>query len=504
MERCMEIEKTADWCRAHCTKPVIRVFAAIFVCMFFVMCQKTVAFACVDIHYEYEENATGITITGCTDYDPVTVIPEKIDGKKVTEIGEYAFSGKYQLRKVTIPSTVRTIGRGAFFHDENLSAIKIEKPTDGHGIRIESLAMADCPILSSLALPNNITYLADDFVLYSSCTVLGTQSWSEEHLNLYIETEQDASYVLDRMSWICRETGCCVYWQPAVDKLDEPQNVNCYSPLEGKVGVTWNHVAGANAYQVYRSVDGLDGSYQYLATVEDNFFTEDYVQKNKMYIYRIKAVGAVYEAADLTSGTMGWDGIGSVLTDIRNIHALPLRKDAVTLSWNARDDAVDGYYIYQKQGNKWKKIKEVTAEKNFREKKRSVTISGLKCGKNYTFAVQSYKCVGHVYSCSDYRTYTTTVLVRPAATEIKKITKTAAGYNRVQWKRSRDASGYIVYRAVSKNGKYQKIAVIGSGARVYAVDKNAKKGQKYYYKVAAYRNANGEKIRSKVSDAVRK
>ncbi len=504
MEQRIGMEKNVNRCRTHRAQPIFRALTALCFCLLFVMSQKTIVCARTETTYEYQENETGITIAGIGyDYDEILTVPEEIDGKKVTEIGEYALSGKYDLKKVILPATIRTIGRGAFFHDENLSAVKLEKPTDGHEIRIESLAMAECPILSSLALPSNVTYLADDFARYSSCTVLGTQSWSEEHLWLYIETEHDASYVIERIS---SENRSGRYWRSVEDELDAPQNVKCYSASggigskESKLGVTWNHVAGADAYQVYRSVGGEP--YQYLATVADNFFVEDYVQKNKQYIYKIKAVGAVYETADLTSGTIGWDSIGSVLTDIRNVHAVPLRKDAVTLSWNARDDAVDGYYIYQKKGNTWKKIKEVPREKNFKDAKRSVTISGLKCGKKYTFAVQSYRDAV-VYSCSDYQTYTTTVLVRPAATEIKKITKTSGGYNRVQWECMCDASGYVVYRSASKNGKYQKIAVTGSRVRGYVVDKNVKKGQKYYYKVAAYRNVNGKKIRSKVSAAVR-
>lgn len=507
MEKITVIEKGLHWKRVHNWKRIFRVFSLALLCLFCVMCRQTDTFAYTDIQYKYVDHGDGITITDCTGYDSVVCIPEKIDGKNVTEIGEYAFSRKHNLKKVIIPSTIKKIGRCAFFKNEQLSAVKIEKPQDGHEISIESLAMADCPVLSSLALPNNVTFMADDFVFASAETVLGTQSWSSETLYLCIETENDAEYILNRIE--NENLSPSAHWMPVVDRLDAPQNVRCYSDYSDsadKVSVTWNYVAGASAYQVYRSVNG-HGEYQYIATVENNYFTEEYVQKNALYLYKIKAVGTAYNGAEMLSGTIGWDCIGFPLSDIRNVHAVPLRKDAVTLSWNARDDYVDGYYIYQKKGTSWEKIKEVKAVPNNTAAKRSTVISGLKCGKKYIFAVQAYrynKQYNNLYSCSNYQTYTTEIMVRPSATAIQKITKIDGLSNKIQWKRVDDASGYVVYRATSSSGTYQRIAVIGAGTRVYYIDKDIKNGKKYCYKVAVYRNVNGKKIKSKVSKVFEK
>lgn len=57
------------------------------------------------------------------------VIPEKVVHKgvsyKVTEIGEYAFQSRKELKDVTIPATVTKIGSGAFSGCENLVNVSI-------------------------------------------------------------------------------------------------------------------------------------------------------------------------------------------------------------------------------------------------------------------------------------------------------------------------------------------------------------------------------------------
>lgn len=488
------------WITWIAMKKFFRLFLLSLLCL--ISIEKSDVLAQENSNYQYEENGDGITITGYSGIDTVLSIPEEINGKKVTIIGEYAFSGKHLLEKVTLPSTIKKIEKGAFFKDESLSSVKIEKSDDGHEIRIETLAMADCPVLSSLALPNNVTYIAEDFVMRSAETVLGSQSWSEEKLYLYVETESDAKYVLDRLR--SGEISTSGVIRIITEGLDEPQNVSCHSYGNNKITAEWNYVAGASAYQVYRKIDG---NYELIATVEENSFTEDYVVNNYLYLYKIKAVGSVYGKTEVVSATMGWDAIGSRISDVRNIHAVPLRRNAVTLSWNSKDSYVDGYIIYQKSGNSWKKIKQVSADRSNTAAKKSTTITGLTCGKNYTFAVQAYHAdaqESNLYACSQYTTYTTTVLVRPAATSIQKITKYQGVSNKVQWNASKDASGYVVYRSTSKNGTYQRVAVIKSGAKLYYIDKNVKSGKKYYYKVAVYRNVNGKNVKSKVSTAVAK
>lgn len=68
-----------------------------------------------DLYYQVETNGT-ITITDCYEYTKATKIeiPSEIDGKKVTNIGNGAFSGIKTLEKITIPYGVTSIGEHGF------------------------------------------------------------------------------------------------------------------------------------------------------------------------------------------------------------------------------------------------------------------------------------------------------------------------------------------------------------------------------------------------------
>jgi hypothetical protein len=63
--------------------------------------------------FTYTDEGTTITIDGYTGVGGAVSIPATIIGKPVTDIGDYAFDSS-SLTSVTIPSSVISIGNGAF------------------------------------------------------------------------------------------------------------------------------------------------------------------------------------------------------------------------------------------------------------------------------------------------------------------------------------------------------------------------------------------------------
>ena len=78
---------------------------------------------CSDFEY-VENNDGGIMIIGYTGSDTEVVIPNKINGKSVTSIGNYAFFWCDSLTSISIPDSVTSIGYGAFEGCKSLTSIK--------------------------------------------------------------------------------------------------------------------------------------------------------------------------------------------------------------------------------------------------------------------------------------------------------------------------------------------------------------------------------------------
>jgi hypothetical protein len=65
---------------------------------------------------------------------------------------------------------------------------------------------------------------------------------------------------------------------------------------------------------------------------------------------------------------------------------------------------------------------------------------------------------------------------------------------KLSWKKVSGASGYEIYRATSKKGKYSLIKTVTSGKTTAFTDKKAKKGKTCYYKVKAFKKYSGSTV----------
>ena len=74
----------------------------------------------------------------------------------------------------------------------------------------------------------------------------------------------------------------------------------------------------------------------------------------------------------------------------------------------------------------------------------------------------------------------------------------------VKWKKVSGANGYYIYRSTKKKSGYKKIHVVKKGKTQSYLDKKARKGKTYYYKIRTYKKAGGKKMQSNWSKVVRK
>ena len=118
-------------------------------------------------------NGNQVAITGfVSDYTPHdVVIPTTIEECPVVEIADSAFYHCSQLRSITIPSAVKSIGKMAFSGCTQLAEVKYEGNVSNIAL-IGDLAFAYCKSLATITLPNTVTTLGMGAFL--ECEALAT------------------------------------------------------------------------------------------------------------------------------------------------------------------------------------------------------------------------------------------------------------------------------------------------------------------------------------------
>ncbi|MBQ8297598.1 MAG: leucine-rich repeat protein [Ruminococcus sp.] len=167
-----------------------------------------------DYEYVYSEETGGIEITAYTGSDVHVYVPYKIDGIKVTSIGDDAFENNSAITFVDLPDTVVSIGAGAFYCCENLR--KVQLPDDLE--TIEQHAFSGCTSLIEADLPQglkNIEWCAfqltsiSNLVIPSSVEKLSPSAFNHTlfTFSVYIEdglTEigEEAFLTAENLNWV--------------------------------------------------------------------------------------------------------------------------------------------------------------------------------------------------------------------------------------------------------------------------------------------------------------
>ena len=116
--------------------------------------------------FKYEIAEDGVKILGYTGENTEIVIPELIDGKKVTVIGNGAFSGNKQLTKVVIPYGVKSIGSSSFYGCEKITEVFIPNSIKSLG----KYTFCFCKSLERVSIPSGVNTI--DEGIFGNCISL--------------------------------------------------------------------------------------------------------------------------------------------------------------------------------------------------------------------------------------------------------------------------------------------------------------------------------------------
>lgn len=127
-------------------------------------------------------------------------------------------------------------------------------------------------------------------------------------------------------------------------------------------------------------------------------------------------------------------------------------------------------------------------------------------GKDYTVSYKNNKNPGkatiYIKGKGIYTgTITKTFYIKLKTPTVKKVSNKTKTSLKITWKKDTKVSGYVLYMANSKNGKYKKIKTIKSNKTTSYTKKGLKKNKSYYIKIKSYKTVKGKKIYSNYSSA---
>lgn len=233
------------------------------------------------------------------------------------------------------------------------------------------------------------------------------------------------------------------------------------------------------------------GDEGYLSSKESAVYTESKATKlaKGTYYLRVQAsgngVGEEYE--------LGLNKVTVKAPTISSVQSTQYNKIKVT--WKTVAGA-ENYTIYRStsKNGTYKKVKTISDTAT-----TSWTDGSVKTGTTYYYKMKA-KVTTNKATTSGYSKVKSAKCVpaKPAVT----LNSSKAKQIKVSWKKVSGASGYEIYRATSKNGKYQKVTTVKKGSTTSYTNKKLTSKKTYYYKVRAYRTVNGKKVYSSYSSVV--
>ncbi|MGM9974772.1 MAG: S8 family serine peptidase, partial [Clostridiaceae bacterium] len=218
-----------------------------------------------DFQYIKDTAAGTATITGYKGTGTVVIIPDKIDGYKVTTIGEAAFQGKEAITEVILPETITTIEKYAFLNT---------------GIK-------------EIVVDKNVTTIEDYSIGYTTASEVGRKitvlpleevevtveiELSDEVIDSFLEYFSNGFYVEGFM----------------VLKSENDDEVDLSMPLLGFLG-DWDSlelfdgtIYDGDSYYYSSQIKGMyynssEDSWFYYATLGENHITGEYDGENLSY-----------------------------------------------------------------------------------------------------------------------------------------------------------------------------------------------------------------------------
>lgn len=376
------------------------------------------------------------------------IVPSKVGSAYVIQIADKAFWSKKEMKSISLPANIQSIGKAAF--NECTGLTKIDLPSKLK--TIGESAFWYCTNLQAIYLPPSLTSIAAN--AFTGCSKLTAYVTPSAYAEKYVKATPSIKLG---------------YRYASAIKLPATSAKIAY----GKDIQLKYAIYPANTYSKKLTFTSSDTSVLLVSSTG---------------LIRPVACGSAYLTVKATDGS----GVSAriLLHVVPGVIPDPVQSgtsiDGYTVSWTKSPGALGyGVYRYNESTKKWDLIKKTTA--------LSYTVTGLKAGAYHYYRILPFTIVNSKYYTGAATSYVKAGVLSPGKVSGIDIISTDTEIQ-LTWKAAANATGYQVYRHNTETDTY---TYLGKTEKLTAKFKNLQPNTRYVFAIRAYLLYQGSTIHSK-------
>ncbi len=464
----------------------------------FTSCTSLIAFEVDPNNPNYSSDASGVLYNKSKTIliqAPCALAGSYSIPSSVTTISDNAFNNAYNLTSVTIPNSVVTIGSKAFWDCDNLITMIIPDSVTIIGHR----AFFSCEGMTKLIIGSGVITIGDEAfsgakklntVCYANTwaqwTKISIGSLNDELTNANIHFNENDDHICDTCGQV---VGKCIdrNGDEICDKCKKvlpipvPAKPYKIANVVSGVHVYWDALEGVSKYGLWRSENGVNGTYKWIANPTVPHFTDTKVESGKTYYYKVTTMKPETGKHSEKSEAIGVTYVSTPdITSRTNVAA------GVKLGWEKVTGAT-GYAIYRKSysgTDAWVRVGTISGNSTFTWTDTSVKNNN---GTIYKYTIRAL-AGSNMKTLSGCRNAGRT-MARLSSQVMTSAAKASSTSIKCQWTTSSRVTGYEV-RFMVGNTVYKTFTVgnYKTGVKTFT---GLKAGQTYTIQVRTYLKVDG-------------
>ncbi len=239
---------------------------------------------------------------------------------------------------------------------------------------------------------------------------------------------------------------------PKLIKITEP--VHKEQRTKDGVTITWEKVANATGYNVYKATKSSSGTWSAWSKIKSLnsgtlTYTDTYVESGKSYRYAVSALSDNEETTYSSNREIIY--LAEPVIETKEVVSTGIK-----FTWG-QVSGVEGYIVYKLVDGEYQQIAVQASTNTMYIDKKAVN------GQTYYYAVASMDRIGNPGSLNKFSVKYDVPVVKSLATPVVKTSATAKGI-KLTWDKIENANSYIVYKRTynESTGKYSGWSILNN------------------------------------------